>query len=159
MTTNSILDTAKKLIAGDRAEAYGSFDGNAKQQAALWNAYLDDGKGGVRAIEPMDVPAMMILVKLMRLAGNNTHQDSWVDVAGFAGLAEQVRFGAKPDGVPANAFRIRRLKPYARGGQEAWAWPSGPGREVDLMLRFDDGTVTTYCPTGPTYEGDSWERV
>jgi hypothetical protein len=92
-TTNSILDTAKQLIEGSRAEEYGSFAHNAKQQADLWNAYLSDGKGGIREIADMDVPAMMILVKLMRLSGNTSHQDSWVDVAGFAGLAEQVMNG------------------------------------------------------------------
>lgn len=85
---NSILDTAKELITGSRAEAYGSFSHNAQQQADLWNAYLRTEDGSPRAIEAMDVPAMMVLVKLMRLSGNNTHQDSWVDVAGFAGLAE-----------------------------------------------------------------------
>lgn len=87
---NTILDTAKELIAGSRAKDYGDFSHNAQQQADLWNAYLRTEDGSPRAIEPMDVPAMMVMVKLMRLSGNNTHQDSWVDVAGFAGLAEQV---------------------------------------------------------------------
>lgn len=91
---NSILDTAKKLIDGSRADEYGSFSDNAVQQADLWNAYLTDHNGGIRTITPMDVPAMMILVKLMRLSGNTTHQDSWVDVAGFAGLSDQVYHGA-----------------------------------------------------------------
>lgn len=107
---NSILDTAKQLIEGSRAEQYGSFAHNAKQQADLWNAYLSDGKGGIRSITPMDVPAMMVLVKLMRLSGNTTHQDSWVDVAGFAGLAEQVHDGTvapAPKPTPADVPLVK----------------------------------------------------
>lgn len=150
VSTNSILDTAKQLIEGSRAKEYGSFAHNAQQQSDLWNAYLSDGKGGIRKITPMDVPAMMVLVKLMRLSGNTSHQDSWVDVAGFAGLAEQVHGGTvgavKPDGVPADAVRVRTtLDPKNRHtrmiGELGWAY-RGAGRGYDV--RFDnDGVVRT----------------
>lgn len=133
-STNTILDTAKQLIAGSRAEAYGSFSDNAKQQAELWNAYLADGKDGIRSIEPMDVPAMMILVKLMRLSGNTSHQDSWVDIAGFAGLAEQVHDTTVPPAEPEPARKFKK-------GDRVKVRP-------DVRLKYSaDG--------GPTYDTDS----
>lgn len=162
--SNSILDTAKELIAGSRAEQYGSFSHNAQQQADLWNAYLRTEDGTPRLIEAMDVPAMMVLVKVMRLSGNNTHQDSWVDVAGFAGLVDQVHDGTvppkdvRPAGVPADAFRIKRNDRGSWPGREGWAWPKSPGSRC-LSVLLDGDTEVNNTMTDLSYEGRYWERV
>lgn len=79
MTT--LLDQASSLIYGARAEAYGHYPEEAARLAAMWSAFL-----GVEII-PEQVPAMMVMLKLSRLAQSPCHLDSWVDIAGYAGCA------------------------------------------------------------------------
>lgn len=86
MTT--ILDKASELIYGERADSYGHFKHNAARLADLWNSYLwDPATCGRREIKDEDVPAMLVLLKVMRLAEDPEHTDSWVDIAGYAGCA------------------------------------------------------------------------
>lgn len=92
----TILDEAKALIYGDRHDAYGHFKVNAHRLAALWNAYLreydnqNQPTGHARQIECEDVPALLDLLKTMRLAHDPTHRDSWRDKAGYAGCADKL---------------------------------------------------------------------
>lgn len=87
----TILDEAKALIYGDRHDAYGEFAGNAERLAALWNSYLAVDASDLdltnRPIVAEDVPAMLALLKVMRLAEDPTHRDSWLDIAGYVGCA------------------------------------------------------------------------
>ena len=77
------LEEAKGLIATDRAEQYGDLGENAETFRALMAAIWRDG----HAFAAMtDYPLAMILVKVARLAQNPDHLDSWVDIAGYAGL-------------------------------------------------------------------------
>ena len=64
--------------AHDAVTARGQNYGDAK--AALWSAIL-----GVD-VQPHDVSAMMIAVKLARLSNDPTHRDSMIDIAGYAAL-------------------------------------------------------------------------
>lgn len=82
-TRDDILARAAQLIRGDRASDYGDFKDNAACLAAMWGAYL-----GVQ-IDPRDVAPMLCLLKLMRLR-NGGHEDSWIDLAGYAGLGAEV---------------------------------------------------------------------
>lgn len=102
------LDTARRLIAGDRAQAYGSLAGNAGKVSELLETL---GLTGT----PADYPLTMIAVKLARLAQNPDHLDSWTDIAGYAALGYEL---AEPnpsvititmdDGQPINAREDRR---------------------------------------------------
>lgn len=74
------LDAAQKLVTGDRADSYGEYSANARTIVDLWSAYL-----GYK-LSPEDYAPMMIMVKLGRLANDNCHHDSLLDVAGYAGL-------------------------------------------------------------------------
>lgn len=80
----NILEEADEITMGARQNAYGSPRGNAEQFAAIASAAT-----GLE-IKPDMYPILMICVKLARLSGQPFHRDSWVDVAGYARLAEMI---------------------------------------------------------------------
>lgn len=86
--TESILDAAKALITGDRAQEYGHPSINLTRIATLWGAYLK------APITASDVAALMILLKIARLrTGVGTVEsirDTITDIAGYAGLIQLI---------------------------------------------------------------------
>ena len=73
MKREQILDKAKVLISGD---AYL----NHKRIADLWAPILD------KDITVEQVYACMIAVKISRLIETPDHEDSWIDICGYAAL-------------------------------------------------------------------------
>lgn len=86
---NRVLNAAKEIINGDRAEAYGDAHTNFTAIAHLWTTYISR-RGMVGEFRAEDVALMMTLVKIARLAGQPTHWDSWLDIAGYAALGAEV---------------------------------------------------------------------
>lgn len=91
-----ILDAAKQAVA-DRGLNYGKPEDNFLRIALLWNAHLvnsglldhtvlQNGTG----IEASDVAIMLALVKIARLENDPAHQDSWVDIAGYAACGGEI---------------------------------------------------------------------
>jgi hypothetical protein len=78
MKREELLDKAKEYTTKDRASTYSSPEESFRLIADLWTSYR-----GV-AITPKDVAAMMVLLKVARIAKNPDHEDSWVDIAGYA---------------------------------------------------------------------------
>lgn len=78
MNRKECLDFATQIVSGERQKAYGSPEDNFRRISDLWSVYLG------RPIEPHDVAAMMALMKIARLMNQPDHQDSWVDLAGYA---------------------------------------------------------------------------
>ena len=74
-----LLEEANKILHGKRSEDYGSIESNFGQIAALWNIYLERRK----SIEPHDVCAMMVLLKIARLS-HKPDYDGALDLAGYA---------------------------------------------------------------------------
>lgn len=72
-----ILTKAKTTVE-TRGKTYGGPRSNHQRIAALWGAML-----GVN-ITPEQVALMMIQVKVARLMETPDHEDSWVDIAGYA---------------------------------------------------------------------------
>ena len=72
MNRNELLDAAKETVA-DRGEEYGS----------IWAALV-----GIE-FQPEHVAMMMAGVKLARLSATPDHQDSWVDLAGYAATGSE----------------------------------------------------------------------
>ena len=60
---NQVLETALKLIGGDRAADYGSMWENHENIAQLWNGYLYNKEGDLTA---EDVANLMELMKIAR---------------------------------------------------------------------------------------------
>lgn len=82
MNRYELLDAAKETVA-DRGEDYGSIWENHERIAIIWTALI-----GIQ-IEPEHVAMMMAGVKLARLAATPDHQDSWVDLAGYAATGSE----------------------------------------------------------------------
>ena len=82
----NIFDEAKKIVYGDRERVYGRPEKNILNIARLWQAYLTCKYGPGVDIDAMDVCAMMRLVKESRLINQPDHNDSMVDIAGYAGV-------------------------------------------------------------------------
>ena len=78
MNRSECLDKAKEIINGARQENYGSPEKNFKEIARYWSIFLD------RDISATDVALMMVLMKLARLQNKPDHDDSWIDIAGYA---------------------------------------------------------------------------
>lgn len=86
MTNREIcLDTAKKMVCGEREQDYGTPEDNFATIAKLWNTYLK-----VSAITPKDVSMMMALLKIARIATGDGTSDSFVDLAGYAACGYEI---------------------------------------------------------------------
>lgn len=88
----TILDTAKKIIYGDREQTYGHPSKNLRRIAEFWNVYLNgkerpDPFGNF--VDELDVAYLMVLVKVARLINQPDHEDSLVDICGYAALVER----------------------------------------------------------------------
>ena len=91
MTRAECLDHAKDIVLGDREDTYNGPEYSFKAIAELWSTYLN-AKGNIllQGITPADVAAMMGLLKLARIASSPDHEDSWVDLAGYAACGAEV---------------------------------------------------------------------
>lgn len=86
----TILEQAEKLVYGDRNKAYGHPSGNFANIATAWNNYLFAKGRDSNKITAVDVASMNILQKMARISTNQRHEDSWLDVAGYAATAERI---------------------------------------------------------------------
>lgn len=87
----SVLEMARSLITNDRAEQHGDAFVQAATAASLWTTWLGARGALTRGLEPYEVMALMALLKLSRDAVGSFNKDSFVDLAGYAGLAYAVR--------------------------------------------------------------------
>lgn len=91
MTRKEILETAEKIVNGEREKHYGTPENNFKTIAKLWEAYLGATHIGRIEIEPHDVAAMLALLKIARIAGGQAKDDNWVDLAGYAACGGELQ--------------------------------------------------------------------
>ena len=84
MNRTELLNKALEIVNGARQENYGSPEQNFARIAAFWTLYLQ------RHIAPADVAIMMVLMKTARLQNNVKHEDSWIDIAGYAANGVEV---------------------------------------------------------------------
>lgn len=86
MNRTECLETAKNIVNGDRQENYGKPESNFKNISELWTTYFNMAKNTEDWIDisPTDVANMMILMKMARLMNKPDHEDSWIDIAGYA---------------------------------------------------------------------------
>lgn len=84
MNRSECLDKAKEIINGARQENYGKPEKNFNQIASYWSLYLDHD------VSATDVALMMVLMKLARLQNKPDHEDSWIDIAGYAANGAEI---------------------------------------------------------------------
>lgn len=94
MTRTELLEKARKTVYGDREQDYGSPENSFQRIAEFWAAYLN------QQITPVDVAAMMSLLKLARVAEGHAKEDSWVDLAGYAACGAEIESGGAPERNP-----------------------------------------------------------
>ena len=72
-------DNIKKLLA-ERQEIYGDATANFKKIGVIWGQLLDLPY----SLDAHQVAQMFIAAKLVRISANPNHEDSWIDVQGYA---------------------------------------------------------------------------
>lgn len=101
-----ILNRAADLVGGDRATAHGDAVESLQAIGELWGHLLSlMGNPLPRPLEARDVAILMVGLKIVRASkGDESNDDNYVDMAGYAGLAGAVRkyqiprpFRFKPD--------------------------------------------------------------
>jgi hypothetical protein len=80
MQREEILQKAEQIINGKRAADYGDAYENHQRIANLWSVILETD------VTPEQVYQCMIAVKLARLIVTPAHEDSWLDICGYAAL-------------------------------------------------------------------------
>lgn len=83
------LDSASRCVLKDRNQAHGDPEDNFSMIAQLWTAFLS------YPVNATQVAAMMALMKIARLKHNPTHEDSWVDLAGYAACGAGIALADK----------------------------------------------------------------
>ena len=78
----NLLKTAAKTVQ-ERGETYGSPRENMARTAALWSVLLK------MEISPTQVAMCMIAVKQARLVETPNHEDSVIDIAGWAAVLRE----------------------------------------------------------------------
>lgn len=84
MKRDEALSRAADLVSGDRDRSYGDAKESFGRTAAMWSAIL-----GVE-VTPQQFGQCMIALKLSRLANSPNHEDSAVDIAGYAALLAEL---------------------------------------------------------------------
>lgn len=85
----AVLERARHLVDGPRAEEYGPPELSFQRVADGWNWWLR-ARGRPADLHAEDVGAMLAMLKLSRASQSPAHADSWVDLAGYAACAAEV---------------------------------------------------------------------
>lgn len=85
VTAGAICQQAADITAGDRQQQNGDKLPNHENIAALWSAYLSV------PIDAHQAATMMVLLKVARTKLGAFNTDDYVDMAGYAGCAAEIR--------------------------------------------------------------------
>jgi hypothetical protein len=80
----ALLREAERLITGDRNLSYGPPTQNFTNTADIWTVQLRHKLQPGAVIEPHEVAALVIGLKLARIQAQ-PKRDNWTDIAGYAG--------------------------------------------------------------------------
>jgi hypothetical protein len=88
MRREELLETAEKIINGARQMDYGTARDNFTSTGRIWATIL-----GIEEVTPEQVCLCMVALKLDRLGHSPDHQDSWIDIIGYAALGGEIGTG------------------------------------------------------------------
>jgi hypothetical protein len=77
-----IIGIAKKTVR-KRGNSYGTPHQNFSRIAKLWSCHLE------KDISVYDVGVLFILAKVARSKEDMKHDDTWIDIAGYAGATSE----------------------------------------------------------------------
>ena len=100
---NQVLETALKLLGGDRATDYGSMWENHENIARLWNGYLYNKEGDLTA---EDVANLMELMKIARRKSGTLKRDNYIDGAGYAAVAFECALEESDQNTKSDQFSL-----------------------------------------------------
>lgn len=87
----SVLKAALDAVTAARNVSYGEPQDDFACTSELWDSYITrliQVRGFVN-LQPHDISAMMILLKISRLANSPGETDHWVDIAGYAAIGSE----------------------------------------------------------------------
>lgn len=84
MNREELFGTAATIISADRQATYGPAKDNFSSTGRLWAQVL-----GV-PVTPEQVALCMVLLKIDRLRVTPSHEDTWVDILGYAALGGEI---------------------------------------------------------------------
>tara|TARA_R110000803_G_scaffold29195_2_gene66849 strand:+ start:389 stop:688 length:300 start_codon:yes stop_codon:yes gene_type:complete len=87
---DDILSKAQQCITVDRAATHGDAEDSFQAIADVWSWLLGNRPLPDDPLTAADVAMMMVLFKAARISGNSTHEDNYVDLAGYAALAGEI---------------------------------------------------------------------
>ena len=88
MNREELLKAAiERVQAGSKV--YGKAEDNFSLIASFWNEYISSRQeyAHIELLEPPDVAALMILLKIARAVNGKPQIDTWLDIAGYAACA------------------------------------------------------------------------
>lgn len=136
-----ILNTAAGLVSGDRASSHGDKLTNHVCIAEMWNGYLRarQAVGRPAALDAEDVANLMECMKVARRLTGNFNVDDYVDGAGYAAVAGEVR--ARMNGADASWTQQRTV---SRGTKSDSQRVNGVvvHKEKDVQLPCDSQPFT-----------------
>lgn len=88
----SILGAAFDAVTAARNVSYGEPQDDFACTAELWDSYITriTQVRGLPSIRPSDISAMMILLKISRLANSPGEMDHWIDIAGYSAIGAEI---------------------------------------------------------------------
>lgn len=93
MRATDMLTKAASLVGGDRNTEHGNINEGFQRTADLWSIYLGFN------ITPERVAMMLALLKLSRTTSGAKSDDNYVDMAGYAAIAGELK-GTKEKAAP-----------------------------------------------------------
>lgn len=89
---SEILQRANEAVSKSRNTSYGEPQDDFACTSELWDSYITriTQVRGLPGIRPSDISAMMILLKISRLAHSPGEMDHWVDIAGYAAIGAEL---------------------------------------------------------------------
>jgi|TARA_R110000787_G_scaffold38434_2_gene96824 hypothetical protein len=82
-----ILRTAEEYVTVDRATQHGDMEDNFNTIAVYWSEHL------CTEVTPVDVAAMMTLLKVARIKSSPGNLDNWVDGCGYLACGGELADG------------------------------------------------------------------
>ena len=92
-TRREILQAAERCVCGERDQDYGGPEDSFALIASLWEPIIKArcvGPGADVCVDAVTVALCMAELKIARATTNETHMDSWVDLAGYAACGGEI---------------------------------------------------------------------